>query len=131
MVRMILSTVPDIRSQLLDYFASQLEEVGVKLRLQHFVRHFEIETIPPAGRFDRGEVVAAFYNRRHDRSVKVWIGEFMSSPRQDGIGCKIQLCGLPPGAKPGADHSKRISTPIMVDLNEDDIENKVRDLFEQ
>lgn len=131
MVRMMLSTVPNTTNELLDELAHQLEEIGVRLRMQYLVRHFEVEAIPPGGRFDRGEVIAAFFNRRHDRSVKVWIGEFMSSTRQDGIGCKIQLCALPPGASPGADHSKRLSTPIVVELHEDEIENKMRELLAQ
>jgi hypothetical protein len=112
----------------LEEISDLLVEIGEELSARRVIRHYETESFHGAnGSLE--EAHAVFFNSRHDRSVSVWVTDFIGSSRSDGIGCKVQLWGKPSTGKPDAHHSVRLSKQIPVTLCPDKISAAIRELL--
>ena len=112
----------------LEEISDLLVEIGEELSARRVIRHYETESFLGANGYLE-EAHAVFFNSRHDRSVSVWVTDYIGSCRPDGIGCKVQLWGKPSAGKPDAHHSVRLSKQIPVSLCPDEISAAIRDLL--
>lgn len=105
-----------------------LNDIGEQLQSECTLQRYEVGSIA-ATQSDAGEVCASYISRRGDRSVFAWVGQSVSSEREDELICALQLRGRSIDFSPEVRHRQRLGNPCRTSINTTSIRSKIETLL--